>query len=344
MNATATAPPSAVDADAPVQERLPCAAARRVPPAGRACASAAAEALVVRGGEHEQQRDAGRVPAAHLHAVDAVEHRVEVAEHRDGLAANGASAAGQQVAHLGDVGQDLRPQAPGDVPQPLDPLGHAVDVRRVQAAHVRPRSAGPSASACSARRRGQAVDLAPGGPSSPKSRAEGVRGVSGTGPDCQSDSMQPRRRDSLRPGAALGCRPSARLCCARAPPARRDPPAGSRPAPAGRLEGHDPGDAAAEARAPAAGTPPGDPAGTPRQAAAEIDRTRQQAPSRRRRQAAASKAMQDATGGSRRRTWRSLHSATACRMIQVRSKAGLRIRNGPAARSRTAERCRIVPL
>ena len=49
-----------------------------------ALAERGAEVLVVGGAEREQQRDPGGVPAPHLHAVDAVQDRVDVAEDVDG--------------------------------------------------------------------------------------------------------------------------------------------------------------------------------------------------------------------------------------------------------------------
>ncbi len=216
-----------------------------------------------------QQGDAGRVPAAHFHAVDAVEHRVEVAEHRHRFRGRGAVGRLEQVAHLGDVGQDLRPQAPGDVPQAIDPRGHNIHVRRVQAAHqvVEPPALGLG---MLGQVRGQAVDLPLQG-LIPVEPAEG-------GAAFQGLDLPPQRFDAaLAPeilrGAALG-----RNAAGQAAPAhalrqgvevrQRD---GGRRRPGG-LEGHDPGDAAAQGRAPQGEQHEG-PARDARQAAAEVDGT-----------------------------------------------------------------------
>ena len=89
-----------------------------------ALAERGAEVLVVGGAEREQERDPGGVPAPHLHAVDAVQDRVDVAEDVDG--GGRVSGAGQEVAHLGDVAQDFGSQAPDGVLEMLDALGHEV--------------------------------------------------------------------------------------------------------------------------------------------------------------------------------------------------------------------------
>ena len=71
-----------------------CSGSRGVPPPARAANSAARPSSVQLGDAAVRRRprsstnrsgDAGGVAAANLHAVDAVEHRVQVPEHRDGL-------------------------------------------------------------------------------------------------------------------------------------------------------------------------------------------------------------------------------------------------------------------
>ena len=125
-------PGVAPHADAPVQEGFGGRARgelRREPLLGQL----RAQAVEVGCGEHEQDRHPGRVATAHLHAVDAVEDRVQVAEHPDGLRPGGTPRTGQQRVHLAHVVQQLRRQRPDDVPQALDPAGDAVGLGGRQA-------------------------------------------------------------------------------------------------------------------------------------------------------------------------------------------------------------------